>query len=33
MALDVYGENAHKIVPIDSPWFGRVMVWDEDLIN
>ncbi|KAI0925468.1 hypothetical protein AcV5_008193 [Taiwanofungus camphoratus] len=25
-ALDVYGENARKIVPIDSPQFGRVMV-------
>ncbi|KAF9487680.1 hypothetical protein BDN71DRAFT_1513724 [Pleurotus eryngii] len=24
-ALDVYGENVHKIVPIDSPQFGRVM--------
>ncbi|KZT53676.1 hypothetical protein CALCODRAFT_41540 [Calocera cornea HHB12733] len=24
-ALDVYGENARKIVPIDSPVFGRVM--------
>jgi phosphatidylserine decarboxylase len=24
-ALDVYGENARKIVPIDSPAFGRVM--------
>ncbi|KAJ3497878.1 hypothetical protein NLJ89_g10292 [Agrocybe chaxingu] len=24
-ALDVYGENARKIVPIDSPEFGRVM--------
>ena len=24
-ALDVYGENARKIVPIDSPHFGRVM--------
>lgn len=24
-ALDVYGENARKIVPIDSPTFGRVM--------
>ncbi|KZT23286.1 hypothetical protein NEOLEDRAFT_1180161 [Neolentinus lepideus HHB14362 ss-1] len=24
-ALDVYGENARKIVPIDSPRFGRVM--------
>jgi phosphatidylserine decarboxylase len=23
--LDVYGENARKIVPIDSPYFGRVM--------
>ncbi|KAN0126296.1 Phosphatidylserine decarboxylase domain containing protein [Lactarius tabidus] len=23
--LDVYGENARKIVPIDSPQFGRVM--------
>jgi len=23
-ALDVYGENARKIVPIDSPHFGRV---------
>ena len=23
--LDVYGENARKIVPIDSPTFGRVM--------
>jgi len=23
--LDVYGENARKIVPIDSPVFGRVM--------
>ncbi|KAG9039968.1 hypothetical protein FRB95_004440 [Tulasnella sp. JGI-2019a] len=23
--LDVYGENARKIVPIDSPIFGRVM--------
>ena len=23
--LDVYGENARKIVPIDSPHFGRVM--------
>lgn len=22
--LDVYGENARKIVPIDSPQFGRV---------
>ncbi|KAG8848534.1 hypothetical protein FRB91_010706 [Serendipita sp. 411] len=22
--LDVYGENARKIVPIDSPTFGRV---------
>ena len=24
-ALDVYGENARQIVPIDSPQFGRVM--------
>lgn len=24
-SLDVYGENARKIVPIDSPVFGRVM--------
>ncbi|KAJ6577016.1 phosphatidylserine decarboxylase-domain-containing protein [Mycena vulgaris] len=24
-ALDVYGENARKIVPIDSPQFGRVI--------
>ncbi|PIL26770.1 hypothetical protein GSI_11106 [Ganoderma sinense ZZ0214-1] len=24
-ALDVYGENVRKIVPIDSPEFGRVM--------
>ncbi|KAG9044209.1 hypothetical protein FS837_008623 [Tulasnella sp. UAMH 9824] len=24
-SLDVYGENARKIVPIDSPQFGRVM--------
>ncbi|KAI0693420.1 phosphatidylserine decarboxylase-domain-containing protein [Cytidiella melzeri] len=24
-ALDVYGENARKIVPIESPQFGRVM--------
>lgn len=24
-SLDVYGENARKIVPIDSPYFGRVM--------
>ncbi|KAF7361137.1 Phosphatidylserine decarboxylase proenzyme 2 [Mycena sanguinolenta] len=24
-ALDVYGENARKIVPINSPQFGRVM--------
>jgi phosphatidylserine decarboxylase len=24
-ALDVYGENVRKIVPIDSPQFGRVM--------
>jgi phosphatidylserine decarboxylase len=24
-SLDVYGENARKIVPIDSPTFGRVM--------
>ncbi|KAJ8088230.1 phosphatidylserine decarboxylase [Marasmius tenuissimus] len=24
-ALDVFGENARKIVPIDSPQFGRVM--------
>ncbi|KAJ7737768.1 phosphatidylserine decarboxylase-domain-containing protein [Mycena maculata] len=24
-ALDVYGENARKVVPIDSPQFGRVM--------
>jgi len=23
-SLDVYGENARKIVPIDSPIFGRV---------
>ncbi|KDN48680.1 hypothetical protein RSAG8_02667, partial [Rhizoctonia solani AG-8 WAC10335] len=23
--LDVYGDNARKIVPIDSPIFGRVM--------
>ena len=23
--MDVYGENARKIVPIDSPQFGRVM--------
>ena len=23
-SLDVYGENARKIVPIDSPQFGRV---------
>ena len=23
--MDVYGENARKIVPIDSPYFGRVM--------
>ena len=23
--LDVYGENVRKIVPIDSPMFGRVM--------
>jgi len=26
MALDVYGKNTRKIVPIDSPHFGRVMV-------
>jgi phosphatidylserine decarboxylase len=26
--LDVYGENVRKVVPIDSPSFGRVMtVW------
>ncbi|KAL6301148.1 phosphatidylserine decarboxylase-domain-containing protein [Sparassis latifolia] len=25
-ALDVYGENARKIVPVDSPQFGRVMI-------
>ncbi|KAL0573319.1 phosphatidylserine decarboxylase [Marasmius crinis-equi] len=25
-ALDVYGENKRKIVPIDSPQFGRVMM-------
>jgi len=25
-ALDVYGENVRKIVPIDSPQFGRVMM-------
>lgn len=24
ISLDVYGENARKIVPIDSPIFGRV---------
>lgn len=24
-ALDVYGENARKIIPIDSPHFGRVL--------
>lgn len=24
-ALDVYGENARKIIPIDSPQFGLVM--------
>ena len=24
-ALDVYGENARKIVPIHSPQFGQVM--------
>ena len=24
-ALDVYGENTRKVVPIDSPQFGRVM--------
>jgi len=24
-ALDVYGENARKVVPIESPQFGRVM--------
>ncbi|KZT00919.1 uncharacterized protein LAESUDRAFT_816191 [Laetiporus sulphureus 93-53] len=24
-ALDVYGENVRKVVPIDSPQFGRVM--------
>jgi hypothetical protein len=24
-ALDVYGENVRKIVPIDSPAFGHVM--------
>ena len=24
-ALDVYGENARKVVPIHSPQFGRVM--------
>ena len=24
-SLDVYGENVRKIVPIDSPQFGRVM--------
>ncbi|KAF8237320.1 hypothetical protein L208DRAFT_1356433 [Tricholoma matsutake] len=24
-ALDVYGENARKVVPIDSPQFGKVM--------
>lgn len=23
-ALDVYGENVRKVVPIDSPQFGRV---------
>lgn len=23
--LDVYGDNVRKIVPIDSPVFGRVM--------
>ena len=23
--MDVYGENVRKIVPIDSPEFGRVM--------
>jgi len=28
MTLDIYGENVHKIVPIDSPQFGRMMaVW------
>ncbi|OAX36809.1 hypothetical protein K503DRAFT_276257 [Rhizopogon vinicolor AM-OR11-026] len=25
-ALDVFGENVRKIIPIDSPQFGRVMV-------
>lgn len=25
-ALDVYGENARKVIPIESPQFGRVMV-------
>lgn len=25
-ALDVYGENVRKILPIDSPSFGRVMM-------
>lgn len=24
--MDVYGENVRKIIPIDSPQFGRVMV-------
>ena len=24
--MDVYGENVRKIVPIDSPQFGRVMM-------
>ena len=24
-ALDVYGENVRRIVPLDSPQFGRVM--------
>lgn len=24
-SLDVYGENARKIVPIESPQFGKVM--------
>jgi len=25
-ALDIYGENARKVIPIDSPQFGRVMI-------
>ncbi|KAJ6532368.1 phosphatidylserine decarboxylase-domain-containing protein [Mycena capillaripes] len=31
-ALDVYGENARKIVPIDSPQFGRVTAFGSTVV-